>query len=95
MPKTWEECGREDLYMIPRMLKAGFAAEFRYNDKVCGRVTPQHVPLDAVTFINTKTTTAWAVRDCWMVAELDNGSYVNHRPFKSLEEFLIREGYEK
>jgi len=96
--KKWEDCGRDDLNMIPRMLKLGFEAKFSQRDKYGDRVTPGNPPLDAVSFVDTKKNLhAWPAIDfhsherTWRVAELDNGSYVNHRSYGSLEEFVTKE----
>lgn len=98
----WEECGRDDLAMIPRMINAGFVPEFNWNDKTSGRTVPENAPHYDVKFRDPKTELhAWKCynsgvhTEYWSTATLDNGNYVNHEPFKSLEEMLVIKGYEK
>jgi hypothetical protein len=99
MEKTkWEDCPRDDLYGIPLMEKAGFVPRFSQSDKYGERTTPGNPPHDAVSFIDPRrNVVAWPAIDfhsherVWRVAELDNGSYVNHRSYGTIEEVLEKE----
>lgn len=98
MDKKWEDCGRDDLNMIPRMRKLGFVAEFKWQDRNFGRTMPDNPPHEVVVFYEPKKMTyVWPTIDfhsherVWRVAELDNDSYVNHRSYGSLEEFVAKE----
>lgn len=93
-PTKWEECQREDLNMIPKMIANGFTPEFSHKDRKAERLIPENCPCDAVTFFKGDL----HVWNCihkkgnieyeWMTANLVDGYYTNHKPVKSLEILL-------
>jgi len=96
MPKTWEECGRDDLNMIPKMQAAGWSPNICKNDERAGRIKPENPPMDLVSFIKGRTHVwmAFTFRtndSRWIAADLKEGSYVDHRDYESLDEVLLKE----
>jgi hypothetical protein len=80
---TWEDLAkqediREDLRMIPDMIKAGFTLCFNEQDILHGRTTPINIPYHGMAFKKGNI----KVWECgyggcivWQVAELVNKSY--------------------
>lgn len=62
MNKTWKDCGRDDLNMIPTMEAAGWNVIFQDPDKRYERTNPDNPPHDEVMF-NKGNTWLWKVRD--------------------------------
>ncbi len=98
MDKKWEDCPREDLNSIPKMIAAGFEPEFSYADKRHGRATPEFVPHDAVSFKRgtlhvwkTYKRTDEGIFSAWTAADLIDGSYCNHRKYDELDEVIKKE----
>lgn len=93
-PTKWEECGREDLNMIPQMEANGFKVEFSYKDKMHKRTSIENVPHDAVSFVkgNFHVWRIYKEQDGmpyhWMTSELVDGFYTNHKPIQELKEIL-------
>ena len=96
----WEECGRDDLSMIPKMTAAGFVPQFSQKDRMSERTTVEDIPHDEVQFVDPKRSVhVWkcyrrfddGIGFFWQVADLDNGSYLNHRQYDSLEDVLAKE----
>ena len=93
-PTKWEECEREDLNMIPKMVANGFVPEFSYKDRMHKRTTVEMIPTDAVSFVkgNLHVWKIYEYKDGmnyeWMTSELIDGYYTNHKPIDKLEEIL-------
>jgi len=97
--KGWLKCGREDLKSIPMMIKEGYTVKFDYRDINAKRITPDNVPMWAVSF-NKGDFNTWKgyksvpsktedsrfrdLETCWISATLDNGYYVGHVRFPYL-----------
>lgn len=94
--KKWEDCHREDLYMIPVMIAAGWTPEFSNTDKRYDRITPDYVPGDNVKF-NKEVKSTWHQIDWktheyhWNVADQIKGKSYHTRTYKSLNEALKNE----
>lgn len=92
--KRWEDCAREDLNMIPKMIAAGWQPVFDYRDMRHGRLTPDNPPHDGVGFRNG-IVHAWKGYkggfSHWVVADLIEGHYCNHRQVSDLNELIEKE----
>ena len=91
--KTWEECDREDLNMIPKMIEAGWTLNFTTQDKKYNRTTPDNVPHDGIGFIKD-IVHAWISyynNHTWRVADLIDNHYCNFRNYDSLTEIIEKE----
>ncbi len=71
------------------MVNAGYKVGFAYQDVRCGRVTPENPPMFGVNFTKGELV-VWAIMppNHIQTAYLINGRYVNHHPFKSVDEFF-------
>ncbi len=49
-PERWEDCKREDLSSIPKMISNGFTPIFHSQDKTHKRTTIDNVPHNTVSF---------------------------------------------
>ncbi len=96
--QRWEDCGRDDLAMIPKMIAAGWEPIFDYRDHRNGWITPQKIPHETVSF--TKGIVhAWkgykrtneGIFSHWNVADLIDGHYHHHRQVNSLDELIKKE----
>jgi hypothetical protein len=94
-PQTWEECGRDDLNMIPTMAKHGFNIEFDHNDVRWNRTTPQNCPHGNVTFSKGNLhvwkaykPTQESIGAHWKTADLIDGHYVNHNTYENLSDLF-------
>lgn len=89
----WEDCLREDLNHIPKMIAAGFYPEFSYRDMMHGRTDINNPPHDAVSFRKAgkcvwKAISFSTQEPVFKVADLIGGHYCNHRTYKSLQEVI-------
>jgi hypothetical protein len=99
MKNTWEECGRDDLNMIPKMQAAGWVPIFDYKDVRAERLSPENPPMEPVAF-NKGRTRVWKNYDFgtgngyWQTADIDlsDNHFVDHRRRTTLEEVLKKEG---
>lgn len=95
---NWQDCGRDDLSNIPMMIQAGWTPRFTDTDKRYGRVTPEHVPHEAVSF-EKGVKVAWKcyhtkhndIIPYWKVADLIDGYYKNRRDYDQLDEVTASE----
>lgn len=97
----WEDCEREDLNMIPTMIKNGFTPDFSYRDRMHKRTSIEHIPSDAVGFVKgnlhvwkiynyskTELKTPASMGYNWMTSELIDGYYTNHKPIEELKKLF-------
>lgn len=97
MPKKWEDCGRDDLNMIPKMQAAGWVPTFDYKDMRSNRITPENPPMDSVSF-RKGIITSWKCYEFktgngyWQTADLLDNHFVNHRRRETLEDVIEKEG---
>lgn len=75
---NWTDYSREDLKMIPEMMKHGWMPDFHENDVRYKRTTPDNIPHNSIRFIKGQIH-IWLCKDGWQVAELIDGQYLNHR----------------
>lgn len=86
--ETWNDSKRDDLNNIPLMQANGFKTNFAYQDIMYKRTTPQFVPQFSVNFVKDDLH-VWKIKSAWQTAILnDNGNYVDHKPFKTLQDVL-------
>lgn len=87
----WEDCGRDDLNIIPTMIKNGFTPVFSHKDKMHNRTSFENCPHDAVSFVKG-TLNVWKIYGkedfSWQTADLIDGYYVNHKPLKEISELV-------
>jgi len=100
MRKTWLKFDRDDLHGIPFMEFHGFTPEFSYKDKNNGRIKPDCIPTDPVSFVRGDIY-CWksfipetmyredikAVYN-WQTAKLVDGYFTEHIRFNTLEEII-------
>lgn len=93
--EKWEQAGRDDLNMIPQMIDTGWKPRFSVKDVRYGRVTPEYVPLDAVSFIKGNILAVKFYRvfsqghePYWAVGDLVDSIYTNRREYDTLEEVI-------
>lgn len=69
-----------------KMIEKGFKLQFSYQDEIHKRVTPKNPPLYGVVYIKGELN-VWTISGGrYQTAYLRNGMYVEHKPFKTLEE---------
>lgn len=96
--KKWKDCERDDLSMIPSMLKAGWEIVFSYSDRKYGRITSESVPHEPVEF-RKGMKHCWKVGPSyfnggitnWHVAEQIGDFYSSARKYNTLEEVVTHE----
>lgn len=95
MITQWEDAGRTDLNMIPTMIEAGFTPDFNHKDKSAGRITPENCPCYPVSFSKGNLYTWKTIKETdggaferWIVAELIDGRFCNHRMLNNLSELF-------
>lgn len=93
--KTWQDCKREDLNLIPLAESLGWSVKFSTNDERFNRTSAENCPHDCVSFKKGNIVT-WkfykrktdGLYSYWQVAYLINKIYTNHQPHNELEEVL-------
>lgn len=92
----WEDCGRDDLNMIPTMIKNGFTVEFTHEDIRWGRTVEGNFPHGNVTFSkgNQHVWKAYqsnnGLKSYWITAELVGDRYVNHKEMDNLSDLFVK-----
>ena len=90
-PTKWEECDRDDLKVIPKMVAMGFDVKFSSDDLKHNRTTIDNIPHNAVGFIKGDKH-VWKLYNYqendidfyWMTAKVVNDAYVNLIPLKNI-----------
>lgn len=94
--EKWEDCGRDDLNMIPKMEAAGFVTDINYIDKRYGRTIPTNPPLDEVGFKKDDMYFWKCYRSSgesyWRSAKLVKGCYVDPEEFEDLNAAILKYG---
>lgn len=78
MEKQWSDFTRNDLNIIPIMLKNGWEVIFNEKDILCNRTTIENVPHNGVSF-KKDNIHVWEIRNGWRVAKLANGYFTDHK----------------
>lgn len=88
----WTDHPREDLRMIPTMIKKSWDIEFEPRDRKYGRITPDNVPHWPVDFKKDDkiVRTSYYKRPHWFIAIV--GRQEERREYDTLKELLKKEG---
>lgn len=79
----WEKLMREDLKHINEIEMLGWNRSFNYNDIIAGRINPNNVPHNPVSF-KRNNFSLWFANHKWIIAMNKNGRYFNHQYFNKL-----------
>jgi hypothetical protein len=96
--EKWLECPRDDLNIIPHMIKNGFDVHMDDRDKRNERTTPDNVPHNCVSFAKGNLH-IWkfyenmtnGYNQKWQTAFIIDGYFRNHQSFDTIEEAMQRE----
>lgn len=88
MAKIWIDFERDDLNHIDIAIEEGWLPDFSYRDKIHYRTIPENFPHDPVSFVKGNKYT-WKGykhdKSYWIVADLIDKHYTNHRQYDTLE----------
>jgi hypothetical protein len=102
---NWIDFERDDLNAIPKAFDKGWLPEFDYKDKLYGRMSPDNIPMNCVSFKKgnkyawkiyhislPKENEVWGdLSELWRVAELIDNYYCNHRTYNTIQEVFEKE----
>lgn len=84
---SWKDCKITSLQIADKMLELGFVMDFSYKDEMHNRTTPDKPPMFGVTY-KLGTLNVWRIQNGVQTANLINSHFTNHKPYKSMEDFI-------